>query len=76
MKEGLNYCYNNGFEIEYVWSALDGPEYKESSDWIAIVARKSIGIKVIIVKLNLIDFVSRHCYNLPIIECLGRWGSP
>lgn len=31
---------NNGFEIEYVWSALDGTEYKESSDWIAVVARK------------------------------------
>ena len=31
---------NNGFEIECVWSALDGTEYKESSDWIAIVARK------------------------------------
>lgn len=31
---------NNGFEIEYVWSALDGTEYKENSDWIAVVARK------------------------------------
>ena len=31
---------NNGFEIECVWSALDGAEYTESSDWIAIVARK------------------------------------
>lgn len=32
---------NNGFEMEYVWSALDGAEYKDGSDWIAVVARKA-----------------------------------
>ena len=32
---------NNGFELECVWSALDGTEYKDGSDWIAVVARKT-----------------------------------
>ena len=29
-----------GFEIEHVWSALDGSEYRAGSDWIAVAARK------------------------------------
>lgn len=32
---------NNGFEVEHVWSSLDGAEYKVGSDWIAVVARKA-----------------------------------
>nr|WP_092069240.1 class I SAM-dependent methyltransferase [Dendrosporobacter quercicolus]NSL47405.1 class I SAM-dependent methyltransferase [Dendrosporobacter quercicolus DSM 1736]SDL88268.1 Methyltransferase domain-containing protein [Dendrosporobacter quercicolus] len=31
---------SNGFEMEYVWSALDGAEYKAGSDWIAVAAKK------------------------------------